>query len=157
MLKNRDSFRIVVDSDSCPVKEEIRQISSSFGIKVLFVASYSHFSPGSVEDVIYVDNVSQEVDMYIVNYAKKGDVVVTGDYGLASILLPKGIFVLSPRGKQYTDDNIDQLLAERHSSAQLRKAGKRTKGPAPFQQEDYERFRNELTNLLSYLQENGER
>ncbi len=145
--------RIVVDADSCPVKEEIRQIAETYHVETIWVASYAHYSPKHSEKVIYVDSVSQEVDMYIINHVNTGDIVVTGDYGLASLVLPKKVLVLSPRGKQYTNENIDQLLAERHVSAVIRKSGSRTKGPPPFTEADSERFKKQLINLLLFLQE----
>ncbi|WP_241657838.1 DUF188 domain-containing protein [Anaerobacillus alkaliphilus] len=64
--------------------------------------------------VVMVDFRPEEVDLYIVNHAKRGDIVVTQDHGLASLLLPKGIKVISPR---------DRLMNYRHLGKLQRKAG----------------------------------
>lgn len=42
----------------------------------------------------------EEIDLYIINHCKRGDIVITQDHGLAALLLPKGIKATSPRGKQ---------------------------------------------------------
>ena len=62
----------------------------------------------------------------------KEDLIVTQDYGLASLALAKGCIVLHHKGYKYTNDNIEQLLQTRYLSAMVRKSGKRTKGPKPF-------------------------
>jgi uncharacterized protein len=47
---------VLVDADSCPVKEEIVEIAHQFSIKVFFVASYNHMKLDSLEaDWKYVD------------------------------------------------------------------------------------------------------
>jgi uncharacterized protein YaiI (UPF0178 family) len=73
--------------------------------------------------------------------AQARDIIVTQDYGLASLGLAKGCIVLHHKGFRYTNENIDQLLQTRYLSAMARKSGKRTKGPKPFTAEDREQFR----------------
>ena len=69
------------------------------------------------------------VDFKLVNTLSKGDIVITGDYGLAAMCIAKGAFVIDSNGRQMTSDNIDQLLAFRYESAKIRRAGGRLKGP----------------------------
>jgi uncharacterized protein len=46
----------LVDTDSCPVKEEIVEIASRFSAKTLFIASYNHVKNNSLFATwIYVD------------------------------------------------------------------------------------------------------
>ena len=66
--------------------------------------------------------------------------VVTQDYGLASLLLPKGCTVLHHKGFEYDARNIDHLLETRYMGSMIRKGGGRTKGPKPFSKEDKEAF-----------------
>ncbi|THF75635.1 YaiI/YqxD family protein [Cohnella fermenti] len=147
--------RVVVDGDACPVKAEIAQTVRSLGATALMVSSYAHFlaAEPSVE-IVTVDSSSQAADLYIANVLRKADVLVTGDYGLAALGLARGAAVLTPRGTQITEADIDGLLAQRHHSAKLRRGGARTRGPRAFTDEDRERFRQELTFLLEELQEN---
>ena len=64
----------------------------------------------------------------------KEDLIVTQDYGLASLALAKGCIVLHHKGYKYTNDNIEQLLQTRYLSAMVRKSGKRTKDRNHLQQ-----------------------
>ena len=40
--------------------------------------------------------------------------MVSQDYGVATMAFGKGVFAIHQSGKWYTNDNIDQMLMERH-------------------------------------------
>ncbi|MGO4376215.1 DUF188 domain-containing protein, partial [Paenibacillus sp. MCAF20] len=129
MIKDKPRA-VVVDADACPVKQEIAEATKSFPVRVLMVASYDHrleAQPGI--EVVQVDRSDQSVDLYIVNHITTGDIVITQDFGLACIAIGRGAIVLSPRGEQYTNDNIDYLMERRHELAKRRRSGGKTKGP----------------------------
>ncbi len=88
-------------------------------------------------------------DFAMVPRLTPGDVVVTADIGLAAMALGRGCRALSPRGHQYLPATIDAQLAVRHAEQRYRRAGGRTTGPTPFQDEDRRRFREVLAGLLS--------
>ncbi|MBY9076922.1 YaiI/YqxD family protein [Paenibacillus sp. HN-1] len=146
---------VVVDADACPVKKETAETARSCGIPVLMVSSYAH-ELQSVEgvDIVHVDNSDQSADLYIVNHVKRGDVVLTSDYGLAAMALAKGCHVLSFRGQTYDEGNMDMMLEGRHARAKERRRGHYSKGPKPFTEEDRRFFQHKLTKLLRNLQEN---
>lgn len=148
--------KIIVDADACPVKEQISRLAVLYGVPAVMVSSYNHRLPElpGVTNV-QVDASDQSADLYIANRLEPGDVLVTGDYGLATIGLAKRAQVMSPRGTMFTNDNIDRLLEERHQSAKRRRAGGRTKGPRPFTAEDRDRFLHVLTKVLRSMQENA--
>jgi uncharacterized protein len=141
---------ILVDADSCPVKEEIVEIANQFSIKILFVASYNHMKNNSMQvEWKYVDIGKEAADLYIMNHTRKGDIVITQDIGLASTLLPKGVHVLSVRGILFEEKDIQTALDFRYLKAKARKQGDYGKGPKPFTAEDRVRFVNQLTKILS--------
>ncbi|MGJ9460578.1 YaiI/YqxD family protein [Oceanobacillus sp. CF4.6] len=147
-------MKIYVDADACPVKEVIIKEAKAKKISVILVTSLSHFS--TVDDpegvkTIYVDTGAEAADYRIMKLAKRNDMIVTQDYGLASLGLAKGCTVLHHKGFTYTDENIDQLLQTRYLSAMARKSGKRTKGPKPFTSEDKEKFRTLFNSTLNQL------
>jgi uncharacterized protein len=148
----RNKMKIYVDADACPVKDIIISEGTNAGIPIILVTSFSHFSsadqPSGVE-TIYVDSGADAADYRIMKLAGKGDIIVTQDYGLASLGLAKGCTVLHHNGYSYTHDNIDQLLQSRYLSAMARKSGKRTKGPKPFTSEDREKFREHFQMILA--------
>jgi uncharacterized protein YaiI (UPF0178 family) len=148
-------MRIIVDADACPVKDIIVEIGQLYTLPILMVCSYSHYSqPVEGVERVLVDNVAQAADMVIMNRVKEGDVVITQDYGLASIVLAKGAIALHHTGKCYTHDNIESLLIQRHVSAKIRRGGGKTKGPKPFTFEDKERFREILKGVIRKIIEN---
>jgi hypothetical protein len=61
--------------------------------------------------------------------------------------------VLSFRGRPFTDDNIDELLARRHALARERRGGARGKGPSAMTRKDRVVFQQSLTKLLEARQE----
>ncbi|WP_042220589.1 YaiI/YqxD family protein [Oceanobacillus manasiensis] len=147
-------MKIIVDADACPVKDTIIQTALEKEIPVILVSSFAHYSneqhPDGIE-TIYVDTGAESADYRIMKLAERGDVLVTQDYGLASLALAKKCHVLHHKGFVYTNDNIDQLLQTRYLSAMERKSGKRTKGPKPFTQDDREKFAALFTQKIREL------
>ena len=91
-------------------------------------------------EFIYVDKGADRADYQIVKEIEAGDILITQDYGLASLVLPKKARVFHHSGKEYLLETIDYLLNQRYLGAQMRKAGKRTKGPKAFTNEDRTHF-----------------
>ncbi|MCM3511842.1 MULTISPECIES: YaiI/YqxD family protein [Carnobacterium] len=145
-------MRVYVDADACPVKNIIIEEALAKSIPVTLVTSISHFStkeqPSGVETV-YVDTGAEAADYRIIKLIKKGEILITQDYGLASLGLGKGCLVLHHTGYRYTSENIDQLLQSRYLSAMVRKSGKRTKGPKPFTEENRKEFRQRFKEIIA--------
>ncbi|ANE47328.1 hypothetical protein SY83_14815 [Paenibacillus swuensis] len=152
---NTGTGRILVDADACPVKQEIVSAGASFGAEVWMIASYDHRlkEMAGVHNV-QVDRSDQSVDLYIANQLRPGDVLVTQDFGLATIGLAKRAVVLSNRGQRYTDLTMDFLLETRHEQAKKRRGGMRSRGPKPMTDEDRKHFLQTLTKVLTNMQEN---
>nr|WP_235816591.1 DUF188 domain-containing protein [Bacillus massilionigeriensis] len=144
---------IYVDADSCPVKEEIVEISERFSVEVIFVASYDHVKNNlSMGTWKFVDSRKEAADLFIMNKVKAGDIAITQDIGLASILLPKKVHVLSPKGDPYMETKMDTALDLRYLSAKGRQQGIYGKGPKPFTKENRQKFRKELIKILSIIE-----
>ena len=81
---------------------------------------------------------------------RKGDIVVTQDYGVAAMALGKGAYAIHQSGKWYTDDNIDRMLMERHLNKKARRSSHRNhiKGPRKRTSEDDVRFAESLETLI---------
>jgi uncharacterized protein YaiI (UPF0178 family) len=84
-----------------------------------------------------------------VNRVKPGDVVVTQDYGLASMCLAKCARVLNQNGLEYTADNIDALMLRRYENKKLLRAGKHPKGSPKRTKEQDVRFADTLEKILN--------
>ena len=142
--------RVIIDADACPksVRAIISDLTAVHGWEMVTVASFKHNIEGTHLHITVGDE-SQAVDLAVINLAKKGDIVVTQDWGLAAVLLGKGAKVVSPSGRIYRDEKIDFLLEERHLKAKVRRAGGRTRGPAARIKGDDEQFRRALERLLN--------
>lgn len=122
-------MKVHVDADACPVKELVIKIGKSKGFEVVLYMDVNHVYRGNDVEVVTVDQGPDSVDMAIVNGMGTGEVVITNDYGLAALVIGKGGIVMDGKGKEYTSDNIDLYLFERHMHKEIRMAKKRHKGP----------------------------
>lgn len=144
-------MKIYVDADASPVNDIVIATANKWHTPVVLVKSFAHYSPADATDgveTIYVDTGADAADYRIMQLAGAGDIVVTQDYGLASLALGKGCIVLHHKGFAYTNYNIDELLRSRHLSAKARKSGQKTKGPKPFTTEDKDKFQALLVKTL---------
>ena len=144
-------MRLMVDGDGSPVKEEVIRLGQRFQLPVIIITSVDHYTtkeyPPFVR-LVYVDKGADRADYQIVKEILPGDILITQDYGLASLVLPKQARVFHHSGKEYLKETIDTLLMQRYLSAETRRAGKRTKGPKAFMQQDRERFYEIVSQIL---------
>ncbi|MEI5991071.1 YaiI/YqxD family protein [Enterococcus crotali] len=144
-------MKIFIDGDGSPVKDSAIEIALMYSIDVVIVTSIDHYSLKEYPELVsfvYVDKGADAADYKIVQLIKNNDILVTQDYGLASLVLPKGVRVLHQLGYEYTGENMDGLLEQRYFSAKVRKSGGRTKGPKAFTQADREKFKVKLVELI---------
>ena len=93
--------------------------------------------------------VADALDISLINLCRRGDIVVTQDYGVAALALGKGARAIHQSGRRYTDENIDGLLMERHLAKKARRNGKHhLKGPAKRTEEDDRRFAESFERLV---------
>ena len=135
------NVKIFVDADACPVKEIIVDIARKHDIEVWMFFDTSHIYYDGYSRVFTVDKFADSVDFAIVNRIGEGDVCVTQDYGLASMIMAKNAFAVHQNGFAYTKDNIDRMLFERHISKEMRMAGKRGGKHKARTKENDEKFR----------------
>lgn len=144
-------MRIIVDGDACPGISIIERCAKEYDLNLIVYCDIHHYIVLDYGDVKIVDSGFQSVDMKVSNECKKGDIVVSQDYGVAAICLGKKASVINPRGTIYTNENITGMLEQRHISQKIRKAGGRTPNPRKRTQEDDERL---LKNLLFIIKSN---
>lgn len=119
-------MKLFVDADACPVKEIIIGCAKKYGLKVVMVCDVAHtlFYPEDFVTIVTVDQGADSADLAIANRIQAGDICVTQDYGLASLLLAKKAVVLHPNGFFYTQETIERMLFERHISREMRRRKK---------------------------------
>ncbi len=146
-------MKVIIDADACPVVGIAAEEAQKRNISVVCVCDTSHvISEKNVETVI-VDKGRDSTDIAVVNICKEGDVVITQDYGVASMALAKKSKCINQNGLYYTENNIDSLMAMRHiASAERRKSSKNhLKGPKKRTSEDNENFRLAFVRLLENM------
>ncbi len=141
-------MKILIDADACPrsVLESCVKLGRKYNIPVWTVASFNHRI--EADHLIVVGDDLQETDVKIVNLTEAGDVVITGDGGLAAMVLEKGAKCLSPIGREFHTEKIDFLLEERDLKAKFRRGGGRMKGPRRRTPEDDHRFEASLEKVF---------
>jgi len=141
-------MKILVDADACPrpVLEICMRLGQKYNVPVWTVASFNHDIES--DHHIVVGDDFQEADMKVMNLTEAGDVVVTGDWGLAAVVLGKGAKCLSPAGREFRPEKIGFLLEEREVKARFRRGGGKTKGPRKRTFEDDHRFESCLERIL---------
>ena len=75
--------------------------------------------------------------------------------GVSSMALGKGAYAIHQSGKWYTNDNIDQMLMERHLNKKARRSSRKChiKGPKKRTEEDDERFIQSFEKMLLMARE----
>ncbi|MEF9945497.1 MAG: DUF188 domain-containing protein [Lachnospiraceae bacterium] len=118
-------MKILIDGDGCPVIRMTEQIAIAAHIPVTIVVDYNHQIQSSYAQVVTVDQGNDSADFVLFGLIQKGDLIITQDYGVASLALSKGAYALHQSGREYTQDNIEQLLFERHLSKKQRNSKKK--------------------------------
>lgn len=143
---------LYVDADACPVTRDAISAARSKRVLVVLVGNetqnLSRYTERSGVEGLQVGSGRDAADFAIVERLDPSDVVVTGDIGLAAMALGRGAAAISPRGRVFSRVTIDMEMEVRHAEQRHRRAGGRTRGPAPFEDEDRERFRESLVRLL---------
>ena len=127
---------ILVDADSCQVKQEVYRVAKRYGLRVTLVAnSQMHIPSEGWLKLVVVSDQFDAADDWIVEHITKNDIVISGDIPLASRCLNKGARVLGPNGRVFTDDSIGDALATRDLMSHLRDIGIMTVAQLPSRNE----------------------
>lgn len=148
-------MQVYIDADGCPVVDITIAICKERNVPVTIVCDTSHFFSSDYADVVTVDKGSDSADMKVANLAANGDIVITQDYGLAAMCLAKRCICLSQNGMVYDESNIDSLLLSRHIAKKIRRSGGKLKGPHKRTNEENEKFKAKLIDILNKIQKEG--
>ncbi len=141
-------MKVLVDADACPVTDIAVSLCKEYNIPCLLLCDTAHeFFRDGAQTLVF-DKGADSVDFALVNRVESGDIVITQDYGLASMCLAKGASVLHQDGWAYTKENIDVLLFSRHESGKYRRAGGRTRGPKKREKSQDEDFKRACQQML---------
>ena len=140
-------MNVLIYADGCPVVDIAVRICKEFNVPCLLLCDTAHNFQRDGAETLTFDKGPDSVDYALVNRAAEGDIIITQDYGLASMCLAKNCQILHQDGWEYTRENIDALLLLRHESRKQRASGGRMKGPkkrTAFQNHSFEKVFREL-------------
>ena len=141
-------MKVLIDADACPVVDIAVALCKQKATECLLLCDTAHEMQREGAQTLLFDKGADSVDFALVNRVLPGDIVITQDYGLASMCLAIGARVLHQDGWEYTQYNIDALLFQRHASREYRAAGGRTKGPSKRKSAQDQAFFEALRKLL---------
>lgn len=146
-------MKLWIDADAMPrgVKDLLFRTAQRLGIDAILVANSPSPIPAGHPRVssVLVEGGADVADRYIAEHADPADVAITADIPLASQLVARGLAVIDPRGREYTPENVGEILATRDLMSDLRGAGLVTGGPAAFDSRDRVSFANTLDRVLT--------
>lgn len=146
------SITILVDSDACPVREEVYKVAERHQVPAIVVAnSHMRIPNDSLFSRVVVNDKFDAADDWIAERASAKTVVITSDILLAERCVKAGSIVLAPNGKPFTENSIGMSVATRAIMADLRAGIGQTSGPAPFTNADRSSFLAALHQALVRL------
>jgi uncharacterized protein YaiI (UPF0178 family) len=150
------SFRPVkiwIDADASPrdVKEIVSRAARRLQLETVLVANQRLAEPleNPFVRTVLVKGGPDVADRHIAEHAEPGDVAITADIPLASRLVEKQVFVIDPRGEEYSEENVGERLAVRDFMDMLRGTGEVTGGPRPYDKRDKQAFAAALDRVLT--------
>lgn len=143
-------MQVLIDADACPVTRIAEEIAQKHGVACVLLCDTNHILSSAYSRVHTVSAGRDAVDLALINLCKRGDVVISQDYGMAALALGKGAYAIHQSGRRYTNDNIDELLMQRHLAQKARRTSRKNylKGPSARTREDDLAFARAFEALL---------
>ena len=147
-------MHIFVDADACPAVGIVENIAKKHNNSVTLLCDTNHVLHYDYSEVIVVGAGADAVDYKLISLCHRGDIVVSQDYGVAAMALGKAAYAIHQSGKWYTNENIDQMLMERHLNKKARRSSHKNhiRGPRKRTNEDDERFAQSFEKLVLMAQ-----
>ena len=144
-------MQVWVNADACPkaVRNILIKMAVRLNIMVTFVSNQRHNIPRSdFLKAVQVAGGFDVADEFIINKTQENDLVITADIPLASAVIEKRGYVITPRGRFYNADNIKEALTMRNLKEELRSGAIDTGGQKPFSNKDRKNFANQLERFI---------
>ncbi len=142
-----------VDADACPrvIREILFKAAQRVGVRLTLVANHAiQIPPSPLLSMLQVQQGFDVADDLIAQRVEAGDLVITSDIPLAAEVIEKGVGVISPRGDQFTANNIRQRLNMRDFMDTMRSSSVEVGGgPPPLGPRDKQQFANALDRYLA--------
>ena len=152
-------MNVFVDADACPVVSIVEQVARQYNIPVTLLCDTNHVLSSDYSEVKVIGAGADAVDFALISMLDKdaNDIVVTQDCGVAAMALGKNAFAIHQSGKWYTNENMDQMLMERHLAKKARrgKSKNHLKGPKKRTEVDDMRFKESFEKMVRKALDRG--
>ena len=142
---------IWIDADSCPkmIRDYVVKYSNKLNIKVTFVANKKISCNINLPyEMIICNQEKDAADNYILQNAKKNDLVITRDIVFADKLIEKDIYTINDRGTIFDKNNIKEMLSERDFDFQLAQMGLVKHYNEGYNKEKFSKFANCFDKII---------
>jgi uncharacterized protein YaiI (UPF0178 family) len=134
------------------MRDIVFKASMRLSVPVIVVGnSYMHAPAGGLIKMVVVPGGFDAADQYIIEHVAPGHLVITSDIPLASAIVAKGAFGLSSRGEEFNKENVQERLAIRNLSAEIRSTGALPGGPSALGARDISKFASAFDRLITRL------
>lgn len=143
---------IWVDADALPrtAKEILVRASMRREVEVTFVLNGWMDKPKSPRvEVVLVSQGADVADDHIAEAIEEGELCITSDIPLASRVVEKGGFVITPHGRELDEESIGHALSLRDFHTELREQGIQTGGPKAQSDSVKQAFANALDRWIT--------
>ena len=107
-------MKVIVDGDGCEKLEKIINICRNGNIELHVYHDIDHEIDMDYGVEHFVMTGEDSADYAILSACRKGDVVITRDVGLASMVLSMNVACLNDNGREFITRDIDNMLADRY-------------------------------------------
>ncbi|MBM4222487.1 MAG: YaiI/YqxD family protein [Gammaproteobacteria bacterium] len=149
---------IWIDGDACPnkIKELIFRTAIRLNICAYLVSNHlSAIPPSPYIKYVQVPQGFDQADNYIMQHVKKNQLVITNDIILADRVVRENALALNTRGKLYSANNINQILAIRNLNETLRESGMISSKESSLSAMDIKNFANIFDKIITQLMKNS--
>ncbi|TWU10377.1 hypothetical protein Pla52o_56590 [Novipirellula galeiformis] len=146
-------MKIWIDADAAPqdVKQIVFRAAKRLDVETILVANRPLDVPPALTMVrsVVVRDGADQADRYIEMHSERHDIAITADLPLAGLLVEKGVFVIDPRGDEYSPNTIASRLSMRNFMDDLRGEGMVVGRTSPYGDADKKAFAATFDRLLT--------
>ncbi len=149
-------LKIYIDADACAVKDETYKVAKRYELITYVVANQYLKVPLDIN--IRMEVVSEGFDAaddWIVEKARKDDIVITSDLLLAERCVENGCRVLGQKGNELTPENIGSAISGREIATHLRDLGATGTGPSAMSKADRSKFLSKLDQIIQAIRKDN--
>ncbi len=146
---------IWIDADSCPllVRNHVVKTGAKNNIQVTLVANKKiNCTVPFSYNMVVCPQKKDAADDYIFQNCKKGDLVITKDIVFADRILSKEVLCINDRGKEFTKENIKELLEDRQFDIQIEMSGAAKHFNEGYDQKKFDAFLKCFGKIFTLLQ-----